>query len=684
VLLKTESESQWIQKDIQLDLEVNAEGTPPMRFQWYKDGDSIPLADKPLLRLLHTDYNHEGEYQCKISNVCGEKETTPAILYVAPEICMVTIDTATGNNLIIWEKQSSAPIVSYNIYREGVIADLYDMIGTVPYNDLSVFVDTAANPEVQAYWYKIAAVDTGGYESDVDLCAPHKTIHLLVTLNPETGATQLDWDRYIGFEYGTFHILRSTQESGFSIYHSMASSTTTWSDLNPEQAVYYYRVAVEKSGLCSPTGSLKAESGPYSHSMSNMEDNRLQAGEENNSPTLITIIDTTIYENQIVGSFIGKLQTDDADTLDVHTYTLVSGTGSDDNMKFTILGDLLLSAQIFDYETKSSYSIRVRSTDNGTGNLHTEQVFHIAVLDASETGINNAPTGITITSDTIEENHLPGTLVGRFETTDPDVGDVHTYALVQGTGSDDNSSFSIMGNLLIAAQTFDYETKQQYYIRIRSTDNGTGNLYTEMAFTINIIDTDETQVNNTPTDISLDNNLIDENKPVGTFIGRFQTTDPDELDTHIYSLVPGTGSDDNSSFTILGDLLLSAGTFDYELKDTLHIRIRSLDNGESRLYLEKTFIIIVNDLLETGIDDVKEKTMLIYPNPFTNTTNILFPNPESSEYTLIIRNLSGRTVRIIDNITSSRYMLNKEDLANGYYLIELRGDKIYRGRFVIE
>ncbi len=271
-------ESQWVRKGSHQTLTVLATGTRPIGYQWYLDGTAIPGEDESELDFPSIDYGNEGTYHCEISNVCGTVETDSAVYFVAPEICMVTVDSVTGKNLIIWEKQTSAELLSYNVYREGIVAGFYDLIGAVPNEDLSVFVDSTADPTSQAYWYKITATDTSGRETGLDLCIPHKTIHLLTTINPETGATQLAWDPYIGFSYGTYYILRSSTENNFSVFHSMASSTSTWSDITGGEEQYYYRVAVQKTGDCTPTGNTKASAGPYSHSLSNLDDNKLQSG----------------------------------------------------------------------------------------------------------------------------------------------------------------------------------------------------------------------------------------------------------------------------------------------------------------------------------------------------------------------------------------------------------------------
>jgi hypothetical protein len=60
--------------------------------------------------------------------------------------------------------------------------------------------------------------------------------------------------------------------------------------------------------------------------------------------------------------------------------------------------------------------------------------------------------------------------VGDLITQDPNVGDTFIYTLVSGAGSTDNASFKISGNQLLASEAFDFETKSNYLIRVRTTD----------------------------------------------------------------------------------------------------------------------------------------------------------------------------------------------------------------------
>ena len=71
------------------------------------------------------------------------------------------------------------------------------------------------------------------------------------------------------------------------------------------------------------------------------------------------------------------------------------------------------------------------------------------------------------------ENQPSGTTVGTFSSTDQDLpAQTFTYALVSGTGADDNTSFSIVGNTLKTMASFDFETQASYSIRVQATDSG--------------------------------------------------------------------------------------------------------------------------------------------------------------------------------------------------------------------
>jgi YVTN family beta-propeller protein len=333
----------------------------------------------------------------------------------------------------------------------------------------------------------------------------------------------------------------------------------------------------------------------------------------NGAPTDIALGPGSVEENQPAGASVGTFTTTDPNSADPagesFTYELVAGDGDADNALFAIAGNELQTAAAFDYETRNSYSVRVSVTDQGF--LTYEKSFTIAVTD-----VNEAPTDIALSSNTVAENlllecpecawvpetgdaftyrlvsgsvcvcNVSITTIGYFSTADPDTGDTFTYALVAGSGDTDNVSFEIVGDRLSPTVVFNYEFQSSYSIRVRSTDQD--GLWTEQAFTITVTD-----VNEAPTDIALDPASVAENQPPGTVVGTFSTTDPDAGDTFTYTLVPGTGATDNASFAISAGALQTAAVFDFELRSTYSVRVRSTDEGG--LSTEKAFTITVTD-----------------------------------------------------------------------------------------
>jgi len=399
----------------------------------------------------------------------------------------------------------------------------------------------------------------------------------------------------------------------------------------------------------------------------------------NEAPTGITLSSNTMAENMPAGSMVGRLWTDDPDVIDNHTYSLVAGDGSDDNDSFMVLGDMLLSDAVFDYETQDTFKVRIRSTDQG--DLAVEKAFTVIITDVNEGGGNLAPTAIALSANAIEENRQSGSLVGAFSTTDPDAGDDHAYALVDGLGADDNDDFMIMGNILISGAEFDYETSDTLFVRVESTDQG--GLSFEATFIVFVSDVFEAEPNLSPTDILLTSDDVDENMLAMTMIGRLQTDDPNMDDLHTYLLLE---EDDFSSFVILGNVLFSTIIFDYETQDEYSVRVQSTDDGDGELTTEKSFTIKVNDLLEVGMNDLQGGAagLSIYPNPFTHSTVIEFSNPDKTKYRMYITDLAGKVVLFEDNVLTSRIEFDRNDLPAGVYFVELRGQKIYRGILVIE
>jgi hypothetical protein len=204
-----------------------------------------------------------------------------------PQICMVTVDTSDNSNLVVWDKLSDGRVAGYRIYKEQNADNNFVLMDSVMQNELTVWVDTASDPRANAERYKISAFDTCGNETVMSNY--HKTIHLQINAGTQ-GERNLLWDDYeigdynlsnnrvinsVAFGEGSYFVFRGTSPNDMQLYATRPAGTKTWSDFDTSQ-VYYYRVAAIKADTCDPAGLLKASGGPYSKSVSNLEDNRLK------------------------------------------------------------------------------------------------------------------------------------------------------------------------------------------------------------------------------------------------------------------------------------------------------------------------------------------------------------------------------------------------------------------------
>ncbi|MCA2537255.1 MAG: cadherin domain-containing protein, partial [Microcystis sp. M57BS1] len=279
----------------------------------------------------------------------------------------------------------------------------------------------------------------------------------------------------------------------------------------------------------------------------------------NVGPTDLALSATTVNENVPVNTVIGTFSTTDPDTGNTFTYSLIAGTGDTDNSAFSIVGNQLQINNSPDFETKNSYSIRVKTTDQG--GLSFEKTLTITVNDVNETPTNQAPTNLALSATTVNENVPVNTVIGTFSSTDPDTGNTFTYSLVAGTGDTDNTAFSIVGNQLQINNSPDFETKNSYSIRVKTTDQGGLSFEKTLTIVVN-------NVNETPTDLALSATTVNENVPVNTVIGTFSSTDPDTGNTFTYSLIAGTGDTDNTAFSIVGNQLQINNSPDFETKNS--------------------------------------------------------------------------------------------------------------------
>lgn len=211
----------------------------------------------------------------------------------------------------------------------------------------------------------------------------------------------------------------------------------------------------------------------------------------------------------------------------------------------------------------------------------------IYILELTVTdSLISAPKDIILHPDTIRENEAPGTYIGSFTAVDLDEDDTHVFTLFGGDEHARNAFFFIEGNQLFAKYSFDFETLDEYVILVEVEDAQGYKFKRFLSVWIK-------DVNEAPDSLIITANKINENEPVGTFIGELQALDADFEEQFSYRFINGEGDEDNNLFGIDSNKLFSKAVFDYEQKSLYNIRIQVSDKGG--LAFSQTFAIQVID-----------------------------------------------------------------------------------------
>ena len=233
---------------------------------------------------------------------------------------------------------------------------------------------------------------------------------------------------------------------------------------------------------------------------------------------------------------------------------------------------------------------------------------------------------------------------------------------------------AISSNGTLSCQVAPYSNGVATY-DVYLSDGTTNSAVTTLSITID-------PVNFPPSEISLSKQFVNELSPVGTLVGTFTVLDPDPEDITTLQFVAGFGSDDNGSFTLQAEDLLTAEVFEFDRQQVYSIRVRASDGVIS---LEEIFQIDIN----------KQAEPIVFANAIT-------PNGDGENDTWEIQNIEGfpdAQIRVFDSSgilvfesTGRSYVpwdgqFNSKELAKGtyYYIIDLNvpETKVLKGTLTI-
>lgn len=306
----------------------------------------------------------------------------------------------------------------------------------------------------------------------------------------------------------------------------------------------------------------------------------ITAANVNVAPTGINLANVVTPALAVANTTIATINAVDPNVGDSHTFSLVQGNGSNDldNWRFTIDGNKLISKGEIYFRKDDKFNILVKASDQRGASvsiplsLRTKDGASLSSESQLLSFAINQQVGQTIFTgtDVFVTQHWSGDLKAVAATVS-----VSEYAKI----------FVNYVETASGALTIDFSTPVSFIVEAADKSNTT--------YVIHIA-----QSNDIPSDILLSNNKVDEN-PETNLIGTFSTVTENPNDSHVYSLVDESGTD-NAFFKIEGSELRAAAMLDYETRSVYLIKVRADDQKGGTV--DKLFAVSLTDKNEPPTD----------------------------------------------------------------------------------
>ena len=267
-----------------------------------------------------------GNYSVTISDANGCKNAD-TVVYVVKQPFAEPLGVSTfsenGKHIILaWERTKGKGTVTYKVLRE-YDQDKYSIIGNIPFaNDSSVFKDKSSNAIEQAFKYKLRTINACGDSAESE---PHRTMFVQTNYNVQTDVLNLNWNRYEGLPLSKYLVYEIKSNGDTSSIGTVPASKDVqafgFAITSPKNKAIY-RVAYN-TPQTNPT-RLKADSGPFSMSLSNMAESKFTNSEINNNDE-VTVSPNPAKAYAIVS--VKNQQAFSAQLVDILGRTVISKTG---------------------------------------------------------------------------------------------------------------------------------------------------------------------------------------------------------------------------------------------------------------------------------------------------------------------------------------------------------------------
>ena len=379
---------------------------------------------------------------------------------------------------------------------------------------------------------------------------------------------------------------------------------TGWNAQNLQTGVLFHGGNSKYSSDVAHTAreNMKATTGNGGDNWTIGDGGRVQAGD---APTNIFLSSTNIAENAGANVAVGTLSTNGGASS--YTYALVAGTGATDNSSFNISSTALQLVASADYETKTTYAVRLK-----VDGVAVEKQFTITVTDVNDPPVFTSGTAVSVAEGMTE--------VTTVTATDADVGQTVTFTL---SGGADASKFSLTSaGALTFTNAPDYEMPtdagmdNNYEVEITATDGQTSPMTATQTITVTVTDmaNEHAPVFTSGTAVSVAEGM--------TEVTTVTATDADTEQTVTFTLTGGADAG-LLSITPVGVLTFNTAP-DYEMPTDADVdndyvvEITATDGQTSPLTATQTITVTVTNIEDgdaLGTDNLEIQDIIVYPNP---------------------------------------------------------------------
>lgn len=168
--------------------------------------------------------------------------------WYSPDLCMVTVDSATSHNRVLWNEPTVQAADSVYLYKEGNVSGQFIKLGGFSAASAGDYVDLQSNALVRSERYALKVLDKCSFLSDLGY--EHKPVHLAV--NQGIGSTiNMIWEPYQGADVLTYNLYRRVSTGNPELIASLPGSSTQFADMNPPSGALAYVVEAIIDASCS-------------------------------------------------------------------------------------------------------------------------------------------------------------------------------------------------------------------------------------------------------------------------------------------------------------------------------------------------------------------------------------------------------------------------------------------------